>query len=145
MAGKNGVTTDVNELKDELKQAIDKAAVEAEDVATVVAADVARELRQKADDVRKGMVRTLNDSALKLREQAREDPADVDAQKKADEIAKQIERAASYLSTHSVDDIRKDAEETVKKNSTLILAVVLIVGVIIGLLMRNGDRDCSAW
>lgn len=141
MAGKNGVTTDVNELKDELKQAIDKAAVEAEDVATVVAADVARELRQKADDVRKGMVRTLNDSALKLREQAREDPADIDAQKKADEIAKQIERAASYLSTHSVDDIRKDAEETVKKNSTLILAVVLIVGVIIGLLMRNGDRD----
>ncbi|MBL8134385.1 MAG: hypothetical protein JNL42_21160 [Anaerolineae bacterium] len=133
MAGQNGIPTDVSELKTDLKDVVDQAAAEA--------SELARELHHKADDVRKGMVKSLNESALKLREQARQGDAGADAQKTADEVAKQMERAASYLSTHSVEDIRKDAEQTVRKNSTLILAIVLIVGVVIGLILRGSDRD----
>lgn len=105
------------------------------------AGELARELRQKADDARKGMVKTLNDSALTMREQLRESGAGDEVIKTVDEIAKGFEKAATYLNNHSVDEIRQDATKTVKENSTLILAIVLIVGVIIGLMMRGSDRD----
>lgn len=105
------------------------------------AGELARELRQKADDARKGMVKTLNDSALTMREQLREAGAGDEVVKAVDDIAKNFEKAASYLNNHSVDEIRQDATKTVKENSTLILAIVLIVGVIIGLMMRGSDRD----
>lgn len=126
MAGSNGNHTEMKEVVDQI---------------TTDAGELAREVRQKADDARKSMVKTLNDSALNLRQQTREAGANEEVVKAVDDIAKGFERAAVYLNTHSVDDIRKDAEKTVKQNSTLILAIVLIVGVVIGLILRGGDRD----
>jgi hypothetical protein len=127
MAESNGNHTE------ELKEVVEQIAGDA--------SEMARELRQKADDARKVMVKTLNDGALNMREQLHEAGAAEEVVKAVDDIAKGFERAAGYLNNHSVEEIRQDATKTVKENSTVILVIVLIIGVIIGLMMRGSDRD----
>ncbi|GEM_PF-1229468 len=101
--------------------------------------EVAREIRQAAEQARLSMVKTLNDSALTLRKQTRAAGADAEVIKAVDEVAHGFEKAAVYLHGHNVDEIRKDAQKTVEENSTWIIIAVLIVGVILGLLLRGGN------
>lgn len=116
------------------------AAPESTGAANADASELARELRQQADAARKTMIKTLNDSALTLRQVTRDAGAPQEVTGAVDDVAKGFERAATYLHDHTVDEIRQDAETTVKENSTVILIIVLIIGVFVGLMLRGGDK-----
>ncbi|MDZ4769122.1 MAG: hypothetical protein SGJ24_08345 [Chloroflexota bacterium] len=137
MISKNGVTDRFDEAKEKLSDDLQDAA----DQISAEAVELARELRQTADEARKGMIRTLNESALNLRQGTRDAGGSPEIVGAVDQVAKGFERAASYLDERTVDEIRQDAEQTIKQNSTLIIIVVLIVGVILGVLLRgSGDK-----
>ncbi len=128
----NGIPDGVNDLRDEAARRVDEVSAEI--------SELGRELRQTADEARKGMIRALNEGALNLRQGAREAGAPKEVVGAVDDVAKGFERAANYLNAHTVDEIRKDAEDTIRQNSTTLLVIMLIVGVVIGLLLRGGDR-----
>ncbi|MBL8118103.1 MAG: hypothetical protein J0L63_07420 [Anaerolineae bacterium] len=102
--------------------------------------ELGRELRQRANDIRKEAVKQLNHAAESIRREAREDMDDESAQKTADEVAKGLEKAAHYLNTNSVEQMGQEATRIVKKNPVPSLLVILGIGILIGLLLRGGKK-----
>lgn len=114
---------------------------EAADHAAEDLREVGRELRQKANELRKDIVGQLNKAASTLRQEAREKSADPSLHKSVDEAATGLEKAAVFLNNHSVEDMGAEAVKTVKRSPMRSLAVVFVVGVVIGLLLRGGSKD----
>jgi vacuolar-type H+-ATPase subunit I/STV1 len=102
--------------------------------------DLGRELRQKANDIRGEVVNQLNAAADSIRSQARETSDNREAHQAADEIAKGLEKAAHYLNNHSVEQMGVQATRVVRQNSVRILFVVFVVGLLLGLIMRNNGK-----
>ena len=114
-----------------------------EDAARDVAKDlgeVARELRQKANDVRKEAVKQLNHAAETIRREAHENTEDATTRKSADEVAKGLEKAAHYLNHNSVEDMEKQAKKVVRKNPVPSVLIALGIGMVIGLLLNSGNK-----
>jgi len=114
-----------------------------EDAARDVAADlgeVGRELRQKANDVRKEVVKQLNNAAETIRRETRENTEDANAHKSADEVAKGLEKAAHYLNNNSVEQMEKKATTAVRKNPIPSVLIALGIGFILGLLLSGGSK-----
>lgn len=101
--------------------------------------ELGRELRQRANDIRKEAVKQLNHAAESIRREAHE-KEDESAQKTADEVAKGLEKAAHYLNTNSVEQMGQEATRIVKKNPVPSLLVILGIGILIGLLLRGGKK-----
>ncbi|MBE2267844.1 MAG: hypothetical protein IAE80_06400 [Anaerolinea sp.] len=99
-----------------------------------------REARHKADGAKKDMVKTLYSAAHTIRKEAREANASKDVREHADGVAKGFERAAHYLKKNSYEDIGDDVVEGVRANPWRTLAIIFIVGLVIGLLLRGGDQ-----
>lgn len=100
-----------------------------------------RQVRGKADDAKKDVVGKLYEAAKTIRRETREAKPGKDAEKAADDVARGLEKAAHYLNRHSYDDMGDDVERAVKRNPMRALVVMLVVGVIIGLILRGGgDR-----
>ncbi len=103
--------------------------------------EVRREFRQRADGVRKDVVKQLHDAAAKLRSDARDDDTQHDVQQTADRVAAGLERAANYLNSRPVEQFGEDAKQVVKENPWKTVAVIFVIGLLIGLLLRRGDGD----
>ncbi|MFN8530416.1 MAG: hypothetical protein U0670_17580 [Anaerolineae bacterium] len=107
--------------------------------------DLGREARASAEDIKRNVVKQLYDTAHSMRHEARQRGASGDTLKSIDGMAKGMERAATYLKRHSVedmgDDIGKAAEKTVKRNPMQILLIVFAIGLVIGLIMRGNDSQ----
>jgi hypothetical protein len=99
--------------------------------------ELGREARHAADNAKLDMVKMLYDSAKNLRKQARDAGISGDVVERVDDVATGFEKAATYLKRHSYEDMGEDAVKTVRQYPLQILAVVLIIGVIIGMLMRG--------
>jgi len=115
----------------------------AEDIAAEAAdnlRDLGRNARSSAEDVKKQSVRLLNEAADTIRREARERGASKDVRGSADDVAKGLERAAHYLKRHSYEDMSEDVTKTVQRNPWRIMAILFVVGVIVGLVLR-GDND----
>lgn len=102
--------------------------------------EVGRELRHKANEIRKDAVSQLNKAAETMRREVRTSSEDAAAHKTADEVAKGLEKAAHYLNTHSVEQMGDEATKVVKRNPMRVMLIALGVGLILGLLMRGGDK-----
>jgi ElaB/YqjD/DUF883 family membrane-anchored ribosome-binding protein len=102
--------------------------------------DLGRNARSSADDVKKQAVRLLNEAADTIRHEARERGASKDMRGGADDVAKSLEKAAHYLKRHSYEDMGEDVTKSVQRNPWRTLAVVFVVGVIAGLILR-GDNE----
>lgn len=114
-----------------------------EDAAREAAKDfseTARELRQKANDVRKEVVKQLNNAAETIRRESRENTDDATAHKSADEVAKGLEKAAHYLNNNSVEQIEQKAATAVRKNPLPSVLIALGVGLVFGLLLGGGNK-----
>ncbi len=103
--------------------------------------EIGRELRDKANEVRKDAVKTLNSAAETIRREARENSQETDLHKTADEVAKGLEKAAHYLNHHPVEEMGKQATKVVRNNPMQIAIVALIIGLVLGLMLRGGDRN----
>ncbi len=109
--------------------------------------ELGREVQHHAEHAKSDMVKTLYDAAKTLRKQTHEAGASRDVQHRADDVATGFEKAASYLKHNSYNEIGEDAVRTVKSYPVQTMAVVLVIGVIIGLLLRDSrpplDRKYS--
>ncbi len=102
--------------------------------------ELGRELRQRANSVRKEAVKQLNHAAESIRKEARDTTEDKDAHATADEVAKGLEKAAHYLNTNSVEQMGSEATKVVRQNPIPALLVALGIGMVIGLLLNSGNK-----
>jgi ElaB/YqjD/DUF883 family membrane-anchored ribosome-binding protein len=102
--------------------------------------EIGREFTSRAEDVRKEAVKLLHNAAEKIREEAHERPIGEDATHAADEVAKGLEKAAHYLNNRSVEEMGKDAKQVVQQYPVRTITVAVIIGIILGLLLRGGKR-----
>lgn len=104
--------------------------------------ELGREAQGRAKDVKKDMVKTLHTAAHTMRKEARDAGASKDVRRQVDSVAKSFDRAAHYLNKHSYEDIGEDVVSGVRSNPWRLLAVIFVIGLVIGLLMRdNGGQD----
>lgn len=96
-----------------------------------------REAHQQAKQAKSEMVKTLYDAAKTLRKQAREADTSKDVRERVDDVAVGFEKAATYLKRNSYGDMGDDAVKTVRSYPLQTMAVILIIGVIIGLILRD--------
>lgn len=102
--------------------------------------EIGREFNNRAEDVRKEAVKLLHTAAEKIREEAHERPIGEEATHAADEVAKGLEKAAHYLNNRSVEEMGKDAKQVVQKYPVRTVTVAVLIGIIIGLILRGGKR-----
>ena len=102
--------------------------------------ELGRELRQRANSVRKEAVKQLNHAAESIRREARETTKDSSAHQTADEVAKGLEKAAHYLNTNSVEQMGSEATKVVRQNPVPALLVALGIGMVIGLILNSGNK-----
>ncbi len=102
--------------------------------------EIGRELHHHADNAKSDMVKTLYDAAMNLRKQARDAGASDEIADRVDDVAIGFEKAASYLKRNSFEDMGEDAVRTVKTYPMQTIAVIFVIGVVIGLLLR-GSRS----
>ena len=100
-----------------------------------------RQVRHKANDVKKDVVGRLYEAAETIRREAREGGSNKEAEAAADNVARGLERTAHYLSRHSVEDMGEDVERAVKRSPMRALGIAFVVGLVVGLLLRGSDRD----
>lgn len=99
--------------------------------------EIRREALAKAEEIRKEAAKKLNAAAESIRKDVRQHDADKEAVEKADEVAKHLEDTARYLGSHTLEDMGEEAVKVVQKYPWRTLAVVLVIGMIIGLLLRR--------
>lgn len=104
------------------------------------AGELGREIRQRAEDVKKETVKQLHTAAETIRKEVREANADKDAVQKADELAKNLEKTAHYLNTHSVDQMGEEATRVVTKNPWRAVFIALVIGFLLGLMLRGDNK-----
>ncbi len=102
--------------------------------------ELGRELRGRANDVRKEAAKSLNNVATTIRKEVREAGAGDEAKQSADELAKGLEKAASFLNNKSVEDMGGDATRVVQRYPLRAVFVTFIVGLLIGIVMRGDDK-----
>ena len=102
--------------------------------------ELGRELRGRANDVRKEAAKSLNNVATTIRKEVREAGAGDEAKQSADELAKGLEKAASFLNSKSVEDMGGDATRVVQRYPLRAVFVTFIVGLLIGIVMRGDDK-----
>jgi ElaB/YqjD/DUF883 family membrane-anchored ribosome-binding protein len=115
----------------------------AQDVANDVSkelGELGRELRQRANSVRKEAVKQLNHAAESIRKEARETTDDQPSHQTADEGAKGLEKPAHYLNTNSVEQMGTEATKAVRQNPISALLIALGIGMVIGLLLNSGNK-----
>jgi len=101
--------------------------------------EMGRELRGRANDVRKEAAKSLNSVAATIRKEVRDVGAGTEAMQNADELAKGLEKAASYLNSKSVEEMGGDATRVVQRYPLRAVFLTFIVGLLIGLMLR-GDK-----
>ncbi len=99
--------------------------------------EVKREVYEKAEEIRKEAAKKLNTAAETIRQEVRDNEADADAVAKADEIAEHLEKTAHYLNDHSLEQMGEDATEVVVKNPWQAVLVALVIGIIIGFILKR--------
>jgi ElaB/YqjD/DUF883 family membrane-anchored ribosome-binding protein len=104
------------------------------------AGELGREIRQRAEDVKKETVKQLHTAAEAIRKEVREAKVDKDAVQKADELAKNLEKTAHYLNTHSVDQMGEEATRVVTKNPMRAVLIALVIGFLLGLMLRGDNK-----
>jgi ElaB/YqjD/DUF883 family membrane-anchored ribosome-binding protein len=104
------------------------------------AGELGREIRQRAEDVKKETVKQLHTAAETIRKEVREAKVDKEAVQKADKLAKNLEKTAHYLNTHSVDQMGEQATRVVTKNPMRAVIIALVIGFLLGLMLRGDNK-----
>jgi len=102
--------------------------------------ELGRELRGRANDVRKEAAKSLNSVAATIRKEVRDVGAGTEAMQNADELAKGLEKAAAYLNSKSVEDMGGDATRVVQRYPLRAVFITFIVGLLLGMMMRGDNK-----
>lgn len=101
--------------------------------------ELRRELRKQADDARKEAAHQMHTAAENIRKELRKAKAEGEVRDGIDNLANGLEKAAHYLDKNSLDDMGKEVTRIVRKNPVRTAVVALIIGLLLGLMMRNND------
>lgn len=99
-----------------------------------------REVRQKAEDVKKEAVKQINNSAENMRKEARESGLEPEVVAQIDHMAANLEKAAGYLNNRSLEQMGEDIDRVIDQNTGRVIVITLIIGFILGFLLRGGGR-----
>jgi|GEM_PF-753954 len=127
-------------IKQEATEKVEELKQMAQDQISQNAPEVQRRLRETADDAKKEVVKQLNVAAETIRREAREANAGDDLKRNADDVAKGLEKAASYLGNRSVDEMGEDATRVVKNNPWRSVSVIFLIGLVIGMILRGDNK-----
>ena len=99
-----------------------------------------QELRDKADDVRVGVVQQLTNVAETMRREIEQnEQVDGTTKEYADKFIDGIEKTADYLDQQDVGILGDKAFKTVKNNPVKTLSIIFVIGLIIGILLNRND------
>ena len=101
--------------------------------------ELGRQLNQRAEDVRQEVVNQLHSAAQFIRKEARGRKIDPAIKANADRLAKGLEKGANYLNSRDVEQLGQEVTRVVRRNPIRTLAVVFIIGLVIGLRLRGDD------
>ena len=124
---------------DNASNGAEKAEKMAEDIRQDVK-EFRREVRQRAEDVKKEAVKQINTRADAIRKEAREAGLEPEVVAQIDQMASNLEKAASYLNNHSVEQMGQDIDRAIDQNTGRVIIITLIIGFILGFLLRGGGR-----
>ncbi len=119
------------------------AATQAEDIQQEEQDDlkeVGREIRKRANDVKEEVVKQLFGAAETIRKEAKEAHLEGDGKTAAYDVAKGLEKAATYLNSRSVEKMGDDATRVVRRNPMRAVMVALIVGLLLGIMLKGSDK-----
>lgn len=108
-----------------------------EKVAEIDVNELRREAFAKADEIRSEAAKKLNVAAEAIRKEVRDKEADAEAVEKADEVATHLEKTATYLDDHTVEEMTDDATTVVVENPWRAVLMALVIGIILGLILRR--------
>lgn len=111
------------------------------DDASKTISELGREINHHAESAKSDMVKALYEAAKTLRKESRAAGAANDVQHRVDDVATSFEKAAGYLKRNSYREIGEDAVKTAKRNPMQTMAIIFIIGVVIGLLLRGNGSD----
>lgn len=99
-----------------------------------------RNLRKGAEEVKKEAVKQLNSRAEAIRKEARESNMDPEVIAQADQMAANLEKAATYLNNRSVEQMGADIDRAIDQNTGRVILITLVIGFMLGFMMRGGRR-----
>lgn len=134
--------SDTNGAKDAVKaDEVVEAAREQAEKARAELQDFSREIRQRANDARKEVVKQLHTAAETIRKEARENKGNDEMKNAADNLANGLERAANYLNSRNVEDMGDEVVKVVRRNPTRVMMILFVVGVIVGVFLRRDSHQ----
>jgi ElaB/YqjD/DUF883 family membrane-anchored ribosome-binding protein len=135
MADVNG-----NRVDDRIEDAVKDAA----QTAAKAASEWGRDARQRAEDIKTDAAKQMTHAAEAMRREAREAQIDCGAVKLVDDVAAHLEKAAVFLQNNSFEHMAATAAREVKQstqaNPWRNIIIALIVGFILALIVRGGDK-----
>jgi ElaB/YqjD/DUF883 family membrane-anchored ribosome-binding protein len=143
----------VSKARDGVQQTVAQVGVEAQKTAENVQQTVAqvrtdawrgvgeasRTMRESAYNVKETASTSLLNAAESIRREAVKG-GNEEVIRQAHRLARNMEKAAVYLDSHTFEQISGDATETVRENPWKALSIAFIFGLLIGLIMHDG-RD----
>jgi ElaB/YqjD/DUF883 family membrane-anchored ribosome-binding protein len=96
-----------------------------------------RQAIKRAEDAKREAVKQLHNVAGTIRKQVREKETSEEIVANADHIADGLEKAANYLSSHSVEQMGSEATKAVRDNPWQSITIVFIIGLLVGLFLRR--------
>ena len=143
----------VNKAREGVQQTVAQVGVEAQKTAENVQQTVAqvrtdawrgvgeasRTMRETAYNVKETASTSLLNAAESIRREAVKG-GNEEVIRQAHRLARNMEKAAVYLDSHTFEQISGDATETVRENPWKALSIAFIFGLLIGLIMHDG-RD----
>jgi ElaB/YqjD/DUF883 family membrane-anchored ribosome-binding protein len=118
-----------------------------EDAAETVfkaASEWSRDARKRAEDIKSEAAKQILHAAEALRREIRESKVDGDALKGVDDVAGHLEKAAVFLKNNTFEGAAsaaaKEVKQSTEENPWRNLLIALVIGIIIGLLLRGGKK-----
>jgi hypothetical protein len=99
-----------------------------------------REVRQRAEDVKKEAVKQLNSRADAIRKEVRAAGLEPEVVAQMDQMAAGLEKAAGNLNNHSLEQMGEDIDRVIDQNTGRVIVIMLIIGFILGFLFRGGRK-----
>lgn len=100
--------------------------------------DFSQEVRKRADQFRKDIVKQLSQAADTLRKEVKEnDKIDAESKAQADRFAAGLDKAAEYLDKHDIEDLEKQAVQVVRRVPWKAVIAVFLVGIVAGIFLRR--------
>ncbi len=99
--------------------------------------DLGREIRERAEEVRKEVVKQLFGVAETIRDEARDNEAEGEMLDTADKIAEGLEKAGNYLDSRTVDTLGEEATRVVRRSPWRVIMTVFAIGIGLGIFFRR--------